>query len=124
MLDHERAQRIRLEQTVEDLAKQHNFLEEACRERVVPKHKSTEKIQRPNMTVGSPTIQQPNDAVHESSDDDCEFFDAIAEEPEDILDSLVPFPESSSSTSEVIIPKLSSCFFSLFLFYSFVYHCL
>ena len=78
VVDHERAQRIRLEQTVEDLAKQHNFLEEACRERVVPKHKTVEKTtgQEPAMTAGSPSIQQNIDASHDSSDDETEFFDA------------------------------------------------
>ena len=77
MLDHERAQRIRLEQTVEDLAKQHNFLEEACRERVVPKHKTVEKSsEAPAMTAGSPSIKQNIDTSHDSSDDETEFFDA------------------------------------------------
>ena len=77
VLDHERAQRIRLEQTVEDLAKQHNFLEEACRERVVPKHKTIEKSsEEPTMTAGSPSIKQNMDTSHDSSDDETEFFDA------------------------------------------------
>ena len=66
-----------MEQTVEDLAKQHNFLEEACRERVVPKLKTVEKTgQEPTMTAGSPSIQQNMDASHDSSDDETEFFDA------------------------------------------------
>ena len=100
MLDHERAQRIRLEQTVEDLAKQHNFLEEACRERVVPKHKATEKSQRPpSMTVGSPSIEKTNESVLESSDEEeTEFFDAIAEEPDDLLEGL-QFKDTQSTPS-------------------------
>ena len=89
MLDHERAQRIRLEQTVEDLAKQHNFLEEA-----------TEKSQRPpSMTVGSPSIEKTNESVLESSDEEeTEFFDAIAEEPDDLLEGL-QFKDTQSTPS-------------------------
>lgn len=104
MLDHERSQRIRLEQTVEDLAKQHNFLEEACRERVVPKHKLAEKSQRHAVTVGSPTIQQSGETTVESSDDEMEFYDAIAEEPEDFskelgLETSLSFSSSSSEAN-------------------------
>ncbi|CAB3985242.1 Hypothetical predicted protein [Paramuricea clavata] len=98
VVDHERAQRIRLEQTVEDLAKQHNFLEEACRVRVVPKLKTIEKSsQEPTMTAGSPSIQQNMDASHESSDDETEFFDA-----EDLIGGIpLTNVKLSTSSSEV-----------------------
>ncbi|XP_077995182.1 oxysterol-binding protein 1-like isoform X2 [Glandiceps talaboti] len=64
-LQHEREQRIRLEETIELLAKQHNTLERACRGNLTGDNK------------GNPS----GGATDDYSDDDNEFFDAIDESP-------------------------------------------
>ena len=63
---------------MEDLAKQHNFLEEACRERVVPKFQAIaeKSSQESTMTPGNPALQDAMDNSHDSSDEETEFFDA------------------------------------------------
>ncbi|XP_070571665.1 oxysterol-binding protein 1-like isoform X2 [Ptychodera flava] len=64
-LQYEREQRLRLEETVETLARQHNTLERACRGNLSGDIKS-------NATGTAPD---------EYSDDDNEFFDAIEDSP-------------------------------------------
>ncbi|XP_046841435.1 oxysterol-binding protein 1-like isoform X2 [Xenia sp. Carnegie-2017] len=80
-IEHERSQKIRLEQTVEELAKQYNFLEEACREGVPKQKKNTlakSSRQSSAMTAGQPSTQTGVDSGNTSSDDDdTEFFDAV-----------------------------------------------
>ncbi|XP_002735155.1 oxysterol-binding protein 1-like [Saccoglossus kowalevskii] len=63
-LQYEREQRLRLEETVETLAKQHNTLERACRG-----------------NLGPDKGKSKGSATEEFSDDDNEFFDAIEESP-------------------------------------------
>ncbi|XP_031574261.1 oxysterol-binding protein 1-like isoform X3 [Actinia tenebrosa] len=62
-LEYERHQRINLEETVEVLARQHNFLERACQRR-----------------GGGPPGEPPDEVVaNDSDEDENEFFDAISE---------------------------------------------
>uniref|UniRef100_A0A8C3Y6L0 Oxysterol-binding protein n=1 Tax=Catharus ustulatus TaxID=91951 RepID=A0A8C3Y6L0_CATUS len=73
LLQHEREQRIRLEETIEQLAKQHNSLERACRG--APGLASDLKISVPAGSVQS--------AKGEASDEDeeTEYFDAMEDAP-------------------------------------------
>ena len=83
-LQNERNQRLRLEETVECLAKQHNTLERQC--------------QKKTGTSPSGAEQVLEDTKADSDeDDDHEFFDAISEHPE-ILNAFKD--DSSSEISE------------------------
>ncbi|XP_077381037.1 oxysterol-binding protein 1-like isoform X2 [Festucalex cinctus] len=74
----ERAQRIRLEDTLEQLAKQHNHLERAFRGvTVLPPSPS-------NMDLGSKGGMSGKGDASDEDDDDIEFFDAI-EDPAEFI---------------------------------------
>ncbi|XP_037536966.1 oxysterol-binding protein 2 [Nematolebias whitei] len=74
-LQYEREQRTHLEETIEQLAKQHNSLERAWRE--APTHVSS--------TPSAPTNNQGNKRVNKEEasdeDEDTEFFDAMEDSP-------------------------------------------
>ncbi|XP_046980953.1 oxysterol-binding protein 1 isoform X1 [Schistocerca americana] len=63
MLQHEREQRLRLEEVVEQLARQHSHLEQAAKEHQIP-----------NQNMPNPTHSSPSD-----DDDENEFYDAQEE---------------------------------------------
>ncbi|KAJ7309567.1 hypothetical protein JRQ81_007617 [Phrynocephalus forsythii] len=69
-LQHEREQRIRLEETIEQLAKQHNSLERACRG--APSHSSNTTI---NASKGGSVQSVKGEASDE--DEETEYFDAM-----------------------------------------------
>ncbi|XP_016537311.1 oxysterol-binding protein 2 isoform X2 [Poecilia formosa] len=75
-LQHEREQRTHLEETIEQLAKQHNSLERAWRE--APTHASS--------TPSAPTTSQRSERVSKEDasdeDEDSEYFDAMDESTE------------------------------------------
>uniref|UniRef100_A0AAZ3P3H0 Oxysterol-binding protein n=1 Tax=Oncorhynchus tshawytscha TaxID=74940 RepID=A0AAZ3P3H0_ONCTS len=71
-LQYEREQRIHLEETIEQLAKQHNSLERAWREA------PTLSANTPNLSVGS-FLPQKGEASDE--DEDTEYFDAMEDSP-------------------------------------------
>uniref|UniRef100_A0ABM5F2Q3 Oxysterol-binding protein n=1 Tax=Pogona vitticeps TaxID=103695 RepID=A0ABM5F2Q3_9SAUR len=69
-LQHEREQRIRLEETIEQLAKQHNSLERACRG--APSHSSSTTI---HASKGGSVQSVKGEASDE--DEETEYFDAM-----------------------------------------------
>ncbi|KAK5615312.1 Oxysterol-binding protein 2 [Crenichthys baileyi] len=74
-LQYEREQRTHLEETIEQLAKQHNSLERAWRE--APTHASS--------TPSAPTTSQGSERVNKEDasdeDEDTEYFDAMEDSP-------------------------------------------
>ena len=68
-LQHERAQRARLEETVEALAKQHHTLERKCQNKT-------------GIASPEPAGAENSEEEEGEDDDENEFFDAISEHPE------------------------------------------
>uniref|UniRef100_A0A8B9YY33 Oxysterol-binding protein n=1 Tax=Buteo japonicus TaxID=224669 RepID=A0A8B9YY33_9AVES len=95
MLQYEREQRIRLEETIEQLAKQHNSLERACRGHLTPF--------APTGSVQS--------AKGEASDEDeeTEYFDAMEDAPAFITVTADPkhhrYDSYNESTCKDLLPK-------------------
>lgn len=86
-LQAERDQRIRLEETLEQLAKQHNHLERAFR-----------GAAQANATADNKSASGPGKGEASDEDDDNEFFDAMEEAPEFITVPADPqFHKRSSS---------------------------
>ncbi|XP_064530622.1 oxysterol-binding protein 2 isoform X2 [Pseudopipra pipra] len=75
LLQHEREQRIRLEETIEQLAKQHNSLERACR--------GAPGLAAPTTSISSTAKGSVQPAKGEASDEDeeTEYFDAMEDAP-------------------------------------------
>uniref|UniRef100_A0A8C7Z858 Oxysterol-binding protein n=1 Tax=Oryzias sinensis TaxID=183150 RepID=A0A8C7Z858_9TELE len=90
-LQAEREQRVRLEETLEQLAKQHNHLERAFR-----------GAAQANASADSKSISGPGKG-EVSDDDDNEFFDAMEEAPEFITVPADPQFHKSVSTSCFIV---------------------
>ncbi|KFW65061.1 Oxysterol-binding protein 1, partial [Pygoscelis adeliae] len=85
VLQYEREQRIRLEETIEQLAKQHNSLERACRGAPGLASSSTgikKKASRPGRRAGA-GCRSVQSAKGEASDEDeeTEYFDAMEDAP-------------------------------------------
>ncbi|KPP78171.1 oxysterol-binding protein 2-like [Scleropages formosus] len=76
-LQHEREQRIRLEETIEQLAKQHNSLERAWRE-APALSASTPTAPAPEKAAGS---ERPQKGEASDEDEDTEYFDAMEDSP-------------------------------------------
>uniref|UniRef100_A0A8C5TY72 Oxysterol-binding protein n=1 Tax=Malurus cyaneus samueli TaxID=2593467 RepID=A0A8C5TY72_9PASS len=68
LLQHEREQRIRLEETIEQLAKQHNSLERACRG-------------APGLASGSASSTSTAKGEASDEDEETEYFDAMEDAP-------------------------------------------
>ncbi|KAJ4918948.1 hypothetical protein JOQ06_021292 [Pogonophryne albipinna] len=86
-LQAERDQRVRLEETLEQLAKQHNHLERAFR-----------GASQSNATADNKSASGPGKGEGSDEDDDNEFFDAMEEAPEFITVPADPhFHKRSSS---------------------------
>ena len=111
LLQSEKDKRIRLEETVETLAKQHNKLEQACK--VVDTGMRTKSSTATN-SVESPTLgRSPSLIANELDEDDeepDEFFDAISEHPEafgiespqiKVSDPYAEIDDSTSTSSDV-----------------------
>ncbi|XP_062873928.1 oxysterol-binding protein 2 [Trichomycterus rosablanca] len=75
VLQHEREQRTHLEETIEQLAKQHNSLERAWRE--APTHTSN----TPDTTSTHTGVSERTRKEEASDDEDTEFFDAMEDSP-------------------------------------------
>uniref|UniRef100_A0A8C4JUI1 Oxysterol-binding protein n=1 Tax=Dromaius novaehollandiae TaxID=8790 RepID=A0A8C4JUI1_DRONO len=90
VLQYEREQRIRLEETIEQLAKQHNSLERACRG-------------APGLSAGGASIT--NTAKGEASDEDeeTEYFDAMEDAPAFI--TVTADPNYNESTCKDLLQK-------------------
>ena len=86
-LQHERAQRAHLEETVEALAKQHHMLERKCQ------HKTGFASPEP---AGAENSEEEEEEGEE--DDENEFFDAISEHPEGFAIPVSRSRESLGST--------------------------
>uniref|UniRef100_A0AAR2L8D4 Oxysterol-binding protein n=1 Tax=Pygocentrus nattereri TaxID=42514 RepID=A0AAR2L8D4_PYGNA len=82
VLQHEREQRTHLEETIEQLAKQHNSLERAWRE--APTH-STNTPDTPTTHTGE--LSQPRKEEASDEDEDTEYFDAMEDSPAFITSS-------------------------------------
>uniref|UniRef100_A0A8C4E7S2 Oxysterol-binding protein n=1 Tax=Dicentrarchus labrax TaxID=13489 RepID=A0A8C4E7S2_DICLA len=91
-LQAERDQRVRLEETLEQLAKQHNHLERAFR-----------GAAQANATADNKSAAGPGKGEASDEDDDNEFFDAMEEAPEFIT---VPEPlaMNQESPSQELVP--------------------
>uniref|UniRef100_A0A671WJ18 Oxysterol-binding protein n=1 Tax=Sparus aurata TaxID=8175 RepID=A0A671WJ18_SPAAU len=91
-LQAERDQRVRLEETLEQLAKQHNHLERAFR-----------GAAQANATADNKSSAGPGKGEASDEDDDNEFFDAMEEAPEFIT---VPEPlaMNQESPSQELVP--------------------
>ncbi|XP_017566671.1 oxysterol-binding protein 2-like isoform X4 [Pygocentrus nattereri] len=76
VLQHEREQRTHLEETIEQLAKQHNSLERAWRE--APTH-STNTPDTPTTHTG--VSERPRKEEASDEDEDTEYFDAMEDSP-------------------------------------------
>nr|XP_043877696.1 oxysterol-binding protein 1-like isoform X2 [Solea senegalensis] len=88
-LQAEREQRMRLEETLEQLAKQHNHLERAFR-----------GAAQANATADNKSAVGPRKGEASDEDDDNEFFDAMEEAPEFItVPADLQFHKSSSNIS-------------------------
>ena len=74
-LQHERQQRMNLEETVEALAKQHNTLERAC-------SKNT-GVHPVGIAGLGPAVDNDSDEEEDEDEENAEFFDAISENPEE-----------------------------------------
>ncbi|NXK92772.1 OSBP1 protein, partial [Formicarius rufipectus] len=92
LLQHEREQRTRLEETIEQLAKQHNSLERACRG-------------APGLATATSTASTAKGSVQsakgEASDEDeeTEYFDAMEDAPAFITVTADPKQHSSNQSS-------------------------
>ncbi|XP_060763532.1 oxysterol-binding protein 2 isoform X1 [Neoarius graeffei] len=75
VLQHEREQRTHLEETIEQLAKQHNSLERAWRE--APTHTSN----TPDTTSTHTGVSERSRKEEASDDEDTEYFDAMEDSP-------------------------------------------
>uniref|UniRef100_A0A672R0P4 Oxysterol-binding protein n=1 Tax=Sinocyclocheilus grahami TaxID=75366 RepID=A0A672R0P4_SINGR len=76
VLQHEREQRTHLEETIEQLAKQHNSLERAWRE--APTH----AVNTPNTpTTDTGVSERPRKEEASDEDEDTEYFDAMEDSP-------------------------------------------
>ncbi|XP_042610436.1 oxysterol-binding protein 2-like isoform X3 [Cyprinus carpio] len=76
ILQHEREQRTHLEETIEQLAKQHNSLERAWRE--APAH----AVNTPNTpTTDTGVSERPRKEEASDEDEDTEYFDAMEDSP-------------------------------------------
>ncbi|XP_016321613.1 oxysterol-binding protein 2-like isoform X2 [Sinocyclocheilus anshuiensis] len=76
VLQHEREQRTHLEETIEQLAEQHNSLERACRE--APTH----AVNTPNTpTTDTGVSERPRKEEASGEDEDTEYFDAMEDSP-------------------------------------------
>lgn len=82
-IQHERAQRARLEETVEALAKQHHTLERKCQTKT---------------GIASPEPAGAENSEEEEEDDENEFYDAISEHPEGFAIPVSGSRESLGST--------------------------
>uniref|UniRef100_A0A8C5JS68 Oxysterol-binding protein n=1 Tax=Junco hyemalis TaxID=40217 RepID=A0A8C5JS68_JUNHY len=104
LLQHEREQRIRLEETIEQLAKQHNSLERACRG-------------APGLATGTASTGSVQSAKGEASDEDeeTEYFDAMEDAPAFITVTADPkhhryrFQQCSSGVSWAVVAVPGSC---------------
>ncbi|XP_049326246.1 oxysterol-binding protein 2 isoform X2 [Astyanax mexicanus] len=79
VLQHEREQRTHLEETIEQLAKQHNSLERAWREAPTHSTHSTLTPDTPSTCTGVSGRSRKEEASDE--DEDTEFFDAMEDSP-------------------------------------------
>lgn len=99
LLATERSQRMRLEETVETLAKQHMRLERACE-----KEKGKEKLSSTVTSVESPTIKTTmspllEDTVNESAEEDDDLFeDAMSDFPQQFPGHTSPNSNNSYET--------------------------
>ncbi|XP_057178505.1 oxysterol-binding protein 2 isoform X2 [Triplophysa rosa] len=75
VLQHEREQRTHLEETIEQLAKQHNSLERAWRE--APAH----AVNTPDTPTDTGVRERPRKEEASDEDEDTEYFDAMEESP-------------------------------------------
>uniref|UniRef100_A0A8C3AA89 Oxysterol-binding protein n=1 Tax=Cyclopterus lumpus TaxID=8103 RepID=A0A8C3AA89_CYCLU len=93
-LQAERDQRVRLEETLEQLAKQHNHLERAFR-----------GAAQANATADNTSAAGPGKGeASDDDDDDNEFFDAMEEAPEFITVPADPQFHKSESPSQELVP--------------------
>uniref|UniRef100_A0A671WC21 Oxysterol-binding protein n=1 Tax=Sparus aurata TaxID=8175 RepID=A0A671WC21_SPAAU len=92
-LQAERDQRVRLEETLEQLAKQHNHLERAFR-----------GAAQANATADNKSSAGPGKGEASDEDDDNEFFDAMEEAPEFITVPADPQFHKSESPSQELVP--------------------
>ncbi|KAJ3585207.1 hypothetical protein NHX12_013928 [Muraenolepis orangiensis] len=92
-LQAERDQRVRLEETLEQLAKQHNNLERAFR-----------GASQANATSDGKGSAGPGKGEASDDDDDNEFFDAVEEAPEFITLNEEPLGPNQDSSSQDLVP--------------------
>uniref|UniRef100_A0A7N8YEC4 Oxysterol-binding protein n=1 Tax=Mastacembelus armatus TaxID=205130 RepID=A0A7N8YEC4_9TELE len=92
-LQAEREQRVRLEETLEQLAKQHNHLERAFR-----------GAAQANASAENKSAVGPVKGEASDEDDDNEFFDAMEEAPEFITVPADPQFHKSESPSQELVP--------------------
>uniref|UniRef100_A0A672R0S8 Oxysterol-binding protein n=1 Tax=Sinocyclocheilus grahami TaxID=75366 RepID=A0A672R0S8_SINGR len=78
VLQHEREQRTHLEETIEQLAKQHNSLERAWRE--APTH-AVNTPNTPTTDTGETLDERPRKEEASDEDEDTEYFDAMEDSP-------------------------------------------
>uniref|UniRef100_A0A8B9YY97 Oxysterol-binding protein n=1 Tax=Buteo japonicus TaxID=224669 RepID=A0A8B9YY97_9AVES len=96
MLQYEREQRIRLEETIEQLAKQHNSLERACRG-------------APGLSSSSTGSVQSAKGEASDEDEETEYFDAMEDAPAFITVTADPkhhrYDSYNESTCKDLLPK-------------------
>uniref|UniRef100_A0A671LLG4 Oxysterol-binding protein n=1 Tax=Sinocyclocheilus anshuiensis TaxID=1608454 RepID=A0A671LLG4_9TELE len=104
VLQHEREQRTHLEETIEQLAEQHNSLERACRE--APTH----AVNTPN-TPTTDTGETLEKEEASGEDEDTEYFDAMEDSPAFITVTATD-PSQHRSASSPFNPKMKVTGFS------------
>ncbi|XP_069475236.1 oxysterol-binding protein 2 isoform X2 [Ambystoma mexicanum] len=94
VLQHEREQRIRLEETIEQLAKQHNSLERACR--------GAPDLSSGPICVSKTTKRGVHPVIKDTSDEDdeTEYFDAMEDTPPFITVTADPKHHRSAKSNQ------------------------
>lgn len=107
MLTHERDQRLRLEETVETLAKQHNSLERALNASTGPPISSgsggpadNPDKNKEDSTLGTAPMATPYEAISDEEEEDDEFVDAYDEAFQEMDEAQVEDSPSTETDAE------------------------